>query len=135
MYCISKDRRRTFLIFDLNRCTFYAELKYENINSDNLLDVSWEDQAGFYTARLKIVITNSAGSLALLTQAISATNVNITNLQIISRSSDFFDMLLDVDVKDVEQLELIKTYILRLECIHTVERYISRHGRPAEDYA
>ncbi|RZI46003.1 bifunctional (p)ppGpp synthetase/guanosine-3',5'-bis(diphosphate) 3'-pyrophosphohydrolase [Rickettsiales endosymbiont of Peranema trichophorum] len=110
-------------------------LKYENINSDNLLDVSWEDQAGFYTARLKIVITNSAGSLALLTQAISAANVNITNLQIISRSSDFFDMLLDVDVKDVEQLELIKTYILRLECIHTVERYISRHGRPAEDYA
>ena len=57
-----------------------------------------------HVGRLSVVITNEPGSLGSLTTVIGKNSGNITNLKITNRSIDFFEMLVDVEVKDVQHL-------------------------------
>ncbi len=51
-----------------------------------------------------MVIANEPGSLGSLTTVIGKNGGNITNLKITNRSTDFFEMLVDVEVADVKHL-------------------------------
>jgi len=74
------------------------------------LDVSWEeggDAREAHVGRLNVTIANEPGSLGTLSTVIGQAGGNITNLKIINREMDFWDMLLDVFVNDTEHLHEI----------------------------
>ncbi len=93
------------------------------------LDVAWEDntQHGEKTVgRLNVVISNMPSALANLTGAISRSNGNIINLKITNRSVDFFDVLVDVEVNNVEHLNTIMASLRATPLMISVERAKNR---------
>jgi GTP diphosphokinase / guanosine-3',5'-bis(diphosphate) 3'-diphosphatase len=48
---------------------------------------------------------------------------NISNLKIINRSSDFFEILLDIEVRDIKHLNNIIAGLRSKEVVQSVERY------------
>lgn len=89
------------------------------------IDIGWQDNDGEskFTGRLKLVLVNQPGSLAEITQAIANEHGNISNFKIIGRSVDFFDVLVDIEVKDVEHLNALITSLRCLAHVNGVERY------------
>ncbi len=70
------------------------------------LDIAWGDEAfnEVHVGRLKIMLANEPGSLADLSNLIARNNGNISNLNIVYRTVSYFELLIDVEVKDVAQL-------------------------------
>lgn len=98
----------------------------ENFSStpERWVDVSWEgNESGKYVGRIKITLSNEKGSLAEITTSIATENANITNIKVVGRSLDFFELLLDVEVAGLNQLNDLITKLRSLNCVHTVERY------------
>lgn len=88
------------------------------------IDVSWEKDSveGSHLGRLRIVISHETGSLATLANVIAKELGNISNLKILSRSTDFFEMNVDVDVRGSRHLHNIISSLRAESCIHSVER-------------
>ncbi|MEQ8967106.1 MAG: bifunctional (p)ppGpp synthetase/guanosine-3',5'-bis(diphosphate) 3'-pyrophosphohydrolase [Azospirillaceae bacterium] len=87
------------------------------------LDVAWDDEAAEeHTGRLHAVIANEPGSLGTLSTVIGKNGGNITNLKITSRSTDFFEMLIDIDVQDLKHLSNIIAALRATPVISAVER-------------
>jgi GTP pyrophosphokinase len=88
------------------------------------LDVGWDvnEVMQELVGRLNVVIANEPGSLGSLTTVIGKNLGNITNLKITNRSVDFFEMLLDVEVKDVKHLSNIIAALRATPVINSVER-------------
>ena len=89
------------------------------------IDVGWGDAHGQereLIGRLSVVITNQPNSFAALTTAIGKNNGNITNLKITNRTSDFFDVLVDIEVKDARHLTTIIAALRANTAINSVER-------------
>ncbi len=100
----------------------------ENFSStpERWIDVAWEgigDEK--YTARIKVTVANETGGLAEVTAAIAQDKANISNLKIVGRSLDFFELLIDVEVKGLNQLSNLLVSLRSLNCVHSVERYKS----------
>ena len=90
------------------------------------IDVGWdsvgEGAASVYTGRLKITVANQPGSLSSLSTVIARHEGNISNLRIVNRSMDFFDMVIDVEVADVKHLADITAALRATPAINAVER-------------
>ena len=89
------------------------------------LDVAW-DEAGTpsdqHTGRLSVMVANEPGSLGSLSTIIGKHEGNITNLKITNRTLDFFEMLIDVQVRDVRHLTNIIAALRATPAINSVER-------------
>ena len=89
------------------------------------IDVSWgegPDSPEAHVGRLEVTITNESGALAALTTVIGKNGGNITNLKIVNRTLDFWDMLLDVYVHDTRHLSNIIAALRATPQISSVER-------------
>ncbi len=89
------------------------------------IDVSWgegPDSPEAHVGRLEVTITNEAGALAALTTVIGKNGGNITNLKITNRTTDFWDMLLDVYVHDTRHLSNIIAALRATPQIASVDR-------------
>jgi len=89
------------------------------------LDVSWDQDPNatdHHVGRLSVVITNQPGSLGSLTTVIGKNLGNISNLKITNRSIDFFEVLVDVEVKDVRHLTNIIAALRATPSISSVDR-------------
>ncbi len=76
------------------------------------LDIAWGEEAEneLHTGRLKIMLANEPGALAELSNLVARSNANISNLNIINRTIGYFEILLDLDVKDLKHLtDIINT--------------------------
>ena len=66
------------------------------------IDVGWDSandgDGGVYTGRLKVTVANQPGSLSSLSTVIARHQGNISNLRIVNRSMDFFDMVIELEV-------------------------------------
>jgi GTP pyrophosphokinase len=93
------------------------------------LDVSWEegeDSPESHVGRLMITIANEPGALGTLSTVIGKNGGNITNLKIMNRSMDFWDMMIDVYVRDSRHLSDIIAALRSTPEITTVNRARSR---------
>ncbi len=92
------------------------------------LDVSWGDDTApeSHVGRLNICITNQNGALAALSTVISKSGGNISNLKITNRSTDFWDMLVDVVVTSTEHLTNVIAALRATPQVVSVERAKSR---------
>jgi len=90
------------------------------------IDVGWDaandGDGGVYTGRLKVTVANQPGSLSSLSTVIARHEGNISNLRIVNRSMDFFDMVIDVEVADVKHLADITAALRATPAINAVER-------------
>jgi len=89
------------------------------------LDVSWDTEGEeLQVGRMSVVMANEAGALSSVTSTIAANNGNINNLVISNRSQDFFEMRIDVQVRDVKHLTNIMAALRADPVISSVERAV-----------
>lgn len=88
------------------------------------LDIAWGEDAvnEVHTGRLKVMLANEPGSLAELSNLVARNNGNISNLNIVYRTVSYFELLLDIDVKDLKHL----TDIIAALKASKVVSYVSR---------
>jgi guanosine-3',5'-bis(diphosphate) 3'-pyrophosphohydrolase len=89
------------------------------------LDVSWDvasEAAPRHIGRLRVTLLNEPGSLSSMANVIAKDRGNISNLKIVNRGEDFFDMLIDIEVSDVKHLSHIIAALKADKSINAVER-------------
>lgn len=92
---------------------------------DRLLELSWGDHLtpeSKFVGRLKATFINKQGSLAAFSTAISKQNGNIANLKITHRTLNFWDIIIDVEVKNLEHLNSIIASLRTLPITNFIER-------------
>ncbi|MDK9720259.1 MAG: bifunctional (p)ppGpp synthetase/guanosine-3',5'-bis(diphosphate) 3'-pyrophosphohydrolase [Rhodospirillales bacterium] len=88
------------------------------------LDIAWDvgAETKAHTARITMVVANEQGSLGTLATVIAKNLGNITNVKIINRSVDFFELMVDVEVRDLRHLTNIIAALRATPEINSVER-------------
>lgn len=91
---------------------------------DRWLDVEWNkyDKNQINTGRLDIIVANKPGALGNLATIIGRCNANISNLKIKKRSDDFFELLIDIEVKDLTHLTNTISSLKAIPIVSVVER-------------
>jgi GTP pyrophosphokinase len=92
---------------------------------EQIIDLTWDSDKSKipFICRLKVIILNETGSLAVLSSEVARQQANITNLKIVNRNNDFFEMLVDVETYNVNQLDDIIHSLRSKKCVYQVERY------------
>lgn len=89
------------------------------------LDVSWEEGAtatGIQVGRVNILISNEPGVLGKICTIVGHGEGNISNLKITSRSPEFFELHVDIEVKNTRQLTYIIAALRADAVVNSVER-------------
>ena len=84
---------------------------------DRWLNISWDLKNNFNSlsnSRIVVVLNNKPGSLGKVTTVIAKNNGNISNINFSVRKLDFFEIIIDIEVRDANHLENIIA-ALRLE--------------------
>ncbi|MDG2244069.1 MAG: bifunctional (p)ppGpp synthetase/guanosine-3',5'-bis(diphosphate) 3'-pyrophosphohydrolase [Rhodospirillaceae bacterium] len=92
--------------------------------SESWLDIVWDDKktGDMLMGRVNLVVLNEPGSLSALSTVIAQNQGNISNLKIVGRSNDFFEMELDIEVTSVKHLTNIIAALRASPAINSVER-------------
>ncbi|HYD65334.1 bifunctional (p)ppGpp synthetase/guanosine-3',5'-bis(diphosphate) 3'-pyrophosphohydrolase [Azospirillum sp.] len=95
-----------------------------NDSPERWIDVAWDvgDSPEEHVGRINLVVANEPGSLGTLSTVIGKNGGNITNLKITSRNTDFFELLIDIDVKDAKHLTNIMAALRATPVINSVDR-------------
>jgi guanosine-3',5'-bis(diphosphate) 3'-pyrophosphohydrolase len=90
------------------------------------LDVGWDvegDAAGAgFVGRVALVVRNESGSLGSLSTVIAKSGGNITNLKIVNRTNEFWEMIIDVEVRDLKHLTNVIAALRATPVINSAER-------------
>ncbi|MET3589473.1 guanosine-3',5'-bis(diphosphate) 3'-pyrophosphohydrolase [Bartonella silvatica] len=89
------------------------------------IDVRWDIDAKMnerFPARVNILAVNSPGSLAEITQVISANDANIQNLSFIHTAPDFTEITIDLEVWDLKHLNRIFSQLKEAGSVSAVKR-------------
>ncbi len=116
---VMTGRGVTIHTFDCDNLSKFAD------DPDRVLDIAWGDQQreeDGHVGRLHIILLNKVGSLANLTTMIGKNGGNIINLKIIHRTEEFFDLIVDIEVKDKQHLSTIIAAMRTASVVSSVER-------------
>ncbi len=101
-------------------------LKNLVLNPQRIIDVCWKNDGKiddhFYSSRVRVVMENKSGSLADVSSIIARRRVNITNIKIVNRNIDYFELMIDIEVKNTDHLEEILSALRISKKIVEVER-------------
>jgi GTP diphosphokinase / guanosine-3',5'-bis(diphosphate) 3'-diphosphatase len=89
------------------------------------IDVAWDtgdDAETAHVGRVQVTVLNEPGSLGALTTVIARNEGNITNLKITNRTMQFFDILVDIEVRDVAHLTDIIAALRATPSINAADR-------------
>jgi GTP pyrophosphokinase len=88
------------------------------------IDVAWEAGGSdeHFIGRLKLMLSHETAALASVANVIAKDLGNISNLKITNRSTDFFEILIDVEVKNASHLNNIIASLRAKEVVQSVER-------------
>lgn len=98
--------------------------KFED-EPERWLDVAWDTnvpQNQNHIARVSMIIVNKSGAVANISTIISQQNSNIVNLKITSRSETFFEIIVDLEVKDADHLANVVGALRASSLVNSVER-------------
>ena len=88
-------------------------------------DSSWDNQNNLETvsnARIVVVLFNKPGSLGKVTTVIAKNNGNISNILFSVRKSDFFEIIIDIEVRDANHLQNIIAALRMEKEVSSLER-------------
>ena len=97
---------------------------------ERFIDVDWDasaftpqkGEADGHIGRISVVAHNENNALANVANAIAKQDGAVSNLKIINRQADFFEMLVDVEVRDLRHLSHVIAGLRAASGIHSVER-------------
>ncbi len=97
---------------------------------ERFIDVDWDTahlgradpKSSRFLGRISVIATNAPGALAALTNAVAKQDGAIANLKITHRQQDFFEALIDVEVRDVRHLGQVIAGLRGATGIAQVER-------------
>ena len=89
------------------------------------LNISWEEsnnQKSNFNGRIKVVLTNQPGSLGKVTTIIAKNNGNISNINFSNRKIDFYEIIIDIEVRDSNHLNNIMAALRLVTEVSSLER-------------
>jgi guanosine-3',5'-bis(diphosphate) 3'-pyrophosphohydrolase len=89
------------------------------------IDVRWREGgegSAYSITRIDVRVENTAGSLASIANIISRNGANISNLKITSRNPLYFELQIDLEVRDTQHLEHIIRALKVDSAVEWVER-------------
>ncbi|MBM3582851.1 MAG: bifunctional (p)ppGpp synthetase/guanosine-3',5'-bis(diphosphate) 3'-pyrophosphohydrolase [Alphaproteobacteria bacterium] len=89
------------------------------------VDVAWDAETldrDVHVGRMSVIVANRPGALGAMTTVIAKHSGNISNLKITNRSSQFFEFMVDVEVRDVKHLTGIIAALRADPSVSAVER-------------
>ncbi len=92
---------------------------------DRWLNISWDNQNNLETisnARIVVVLFNKPGSLGKVTTVIAKNNGNISNILFSVRKPDFFEIIIDIEVRDSNHLQNIIAALRMEKEVSSLER-------------
>ena len=92
---------------------------------DRWLNISWDNQNNLETvsnARIVVVLFNKPGSLGKVTTVIAKNNGNISNILFSVRKPDFFEIIIDIEVRDANHLQNIIAALRMEKEVSSLER-------------
>ncbi|MBV9750673.1 MAG: bifunctional (p)ppGpp synthetase/guanosine-3',5'-bis(diphosphate) 3'-pyrophosphohydrolase, partial [Acetobacteraceae bacterium] len=90
---------------------------------ERFIDVEWDGAAkATHVGRISAISVNSPAALANLANAVAKHEGALTNLKIVNRQQDFFEVLLDVEVRDLRHLSTVIAGLRATGGITQVER-------------
>ena len=96
-----------------------------NDTPERWLDVSWDsdnDDTQFLVSRIGVTLINKPGSLGKVTLIIAKNNGNISNIRFSTRKIDFYEIIIDIEVRDNIHLTNIIAALRLLSEVSSVER-------------
>ena len=99
-------------------------LKYEK-SPESWIKVEWKEEIDYtFISRIKITIINEVGVLNSITSTIADFGGNITNLILNEKDNDFYNLIIDINVNDVEHITDIVKSLEGLPVVENVKRFI-----------
>ncbi len=100
--------------------------------SHRWVDLQWHSgkHAPAYPVSLDMTIRNDAGVLGRICTLIGEQSANISDLHFLDRKPDFFRLIIDVDVRDIEHLHAIMLVLEAESDVASLERYRDPGRRP-----
>jgi GTP pyrophosphokinase len=89
------------------------------------IDLSWDvdpDEATMHVGRIQLTVVNEPGTLGTLATVIGKNEGNIINLKITNRTPQFFDMIIDIEVRDVRHLTNVMAALRASAAVNSVDR-------------
>ncbi|MEM9551175.1 MAG: bifunctional (p)ppGpp synthetase/guanosine-3',5'-bis(diphosphate) 3'-pyrophosphohydrolase [Pseudomonadota bacterium] len=98
--------------------------EYED-QPDRWLDLHWHTgtHPAVYSATLDLTIGNDAGVLGRICTLIGEKKANISDLKFVDRKPDFFRLLVNVELRDVEQLHSLMLMLEAESDVAAIERF------------
>jgi GTP pyrophosphokinase/guanosine-3',5'-bis(diphosphate) 3'-pyrophosphohydrolase len=83
------------------------------VDSDRWIDLRWAEGSARaeHIARIEVTMANDAGVLGRICTLIGEQRANITDIVFTDRKPDFFRMVIDIEVRDMEHLTHVLTAI------------------------
>ena len=96
------------------------------------IDLQWHSgrHAAVHTVCLEITISNDAGVLGRICTLIGEQKANISDLRFTDRKQDFYRLLVDVDLRDVEHLHMVMTALEAETDVAQIARHRDLSKRP-----
>lgn len=92
---------------------------------DRWIDVSWDDSSArrdHHVGRIHVTLVHQPGAIAAVTAGIAKENANIINFKILNRSTDYYEAVIDLDVKSTEHLQNIIATLRMLSPVIAADR-------------
>jgi GTP pyrophosphokinase len=88
------------------------------------VDLGWNQRETLpkVPARLSVTTANRPGSLGSISTVVGKQGANIVDLKIGRRTPELYELLLDIEVDDVEQLARVQAALRATACVSSVER-------------
>jgi GTP pyrophosphokinase/guanosine-3',5'-bis(diphosphate) 3'-pyrophosphohydrolase len=110
-------------------CPALAEFEEQ---TDRWVDLSWHAgrHAAVHTVTFDVTIANDAGVLGRICTLIGEQKANISDLTFTDRKPDFYRLLIDVDLRDVEHLHMVMTALEAETDVAQVSRHRDLTRKP-----
>ena len=98
----------------------------EHLNKSDFepIPLSWDDESNDnFVARVVAKIANEPGALAVLSADLAREQCNITNFKIINRNPEFYEILVDIEVSNIDHLSNVLSSLRGKKEIIQIERY------------
>jgi (p)ppGpp synthase/HD superfamily hydrolase len=109
-----------------------AQLEAFAATPERFIDVDWDythlarpkdkPSSGNFTGRISVIASNIPASLANIANAVAKQEGAISNLKVVQRQQDFFEALVDVEIRDLRHLNQVVAGLRGAAGIAQVER-------------
>lgn len=91
---------------------------------DQLMELSWSDDESSLPliAQIYAMVLNKPSGISTVLSEIAREKSNVSNLKIINRSIDYFEILIDIEISTVKNLDKIINYLRTKKIVQKVER-------------